>query len=46
MQDGVKFDLLFIHLRKKYAQTRQLKMAAYAHAQTVTFKIMWKHKKY
>ena len=25
MQDGVKFDLLFIHLQKKYAQTRQLK---------------------
>ena len=25
MQDGVKFDLLFIHLQKKYVQTRQLK---------------------
>ena len=25
MQDGVKFDLLFIHLQKKYVQTQQLK---------------------
>ena len=25
VQDSVKFDLLFIHLQKKYAQIRQLK---------------------
>ena len=44
MQDGVKFDLTIHSFTEKICANSATKMATYAHAQTATFKIMWKHK--